>query len=65
MMCFEDRTWCPFYANCQHGDTCSRSLTPAVQEAANKWWGHGGAPIAVFVEAPKCFIAVKQPEEVV
>ena len=59
MMCYRDMTFCPFYADCQHAATCRRALTPAVHEAAARWWGKPGAPIAVFTEQPECHTPTK------
>lgn len=44
MICYRDMTFCNA-PNC----TCPewRRLTPAVIDAALKWWGSVGAPIAV------------------
>jgi hypothetical protein len=54
MICYRDRTWCPFYETCNTGATCNRSLTPEVKEAAQRWWGGKAAPIAVFINPPGC-----------
>lgn len=54
MMGFRDMTFCPFYADCADAATCPRALTPAVHDAAAKWWGKPGAPIAVFTAQPSC-----------
>lgn len=54
MICYRDMTFCPFYADCQHASTCPRALTPAIHDAAARWWGKPGAPIAVFTEQPDC-----------
>ena len=55
MICYKDRTFCPFYKNCQNGATCFRSLTDKVKSDAKAWWGgNGEAPICVFTEAPPC-----------
>jgi hypothetical protein len=55
-MCYKDRCFCSFYLSCQHGDVCSRALTPEVEIAADKWWGKLGAPIDTFAEEPDCFV---------
>ena len=59
MMCYRDRTFCTHYTDCSSGNTCDRPLTPEVQEAAEKWWGSKDAPIAVFIEKPKCHSSYK------
>ena len=43
MMRYRDRTYCR--ANCSA--ECSKKLTQEVRDAAVKWWGNEGAPIAV------------------
>lgn len=42
MICFQDRTFC-ISPNCK----CGRKFTPAIQAAAEKWWGTSDAPIAL------------------
>ena len=42
MICYRDTTFC-ISPNC----TCGRTLTDEIKEAAKKWWGGDGAPIAV------------------
>ena len=51
MMCYRDTTYCN--AACAT-DACPRKLTPAVTEAARKWWGGDGAPIAVGDRSEGC-----------
>ena len=43
MICYKDRIYCA--ASCSNTD-CSRLLTDEVRDAARKWWGKEGAPIA-------------------
>lgn len=54
MICYKDKTFCPFYETCDKRNDCSRPLTPQVKAAAANWWGSDDAPIAVFVEKPQC-----------
>jgi len=54
-MCYKDMTFCPFYESCSHGKKCKRALTQDVIDAAAKWFGKAGAPIAEFCEKPDCF----------
>lgn len=58
MLCYKDKTFCPFYELCAHGDNCEDALTPLVQAKADMWWGKGEnqAPIAQFIEEPDCFL---------
>lgn len=55
MMCYQDRTFCPFYQECKSGKTCDRALNAKVILGATKWWGKDGAPISQFSEKPDCF----------
>lgn len=52
MICYKDMTFCT--APCKR-HTCPRYLSAKVVEDAKKWWGSGGAPIAMtdFSEACK------------
>lgn len=58
MLCFRDRTFCPFYSECKHGDKCKCALTPEIRKEAAEWWGSEDAPIAVYGEKPHCFEAM-------
>ena len=55
MICYKDRTFCPFYKDCAKQNECGIALTPKVLEAANKWWGKPDAPIAMFASKPDCW----------
>lgn len=55
MMCYRDRTYCPFSSSCLNATNCSRALTDEVKEAAYKWWGNQEAPICVYVDKPECY----------
>ena len=54
MMCFRDRTFCGFYADCKHGGTCRASLTEEVRRRAAEI----RLPICEFLEKPECFEGV-------
>lgn len=56
MICYKERTFCPFYMECEAGEICADSLTDDVIKKAKLWWGNDGAPIAQFAEHPECFI---------
>lgn len=56
MICFRDRTYCPYWTICKNGQSCNRALTDNVKAAAERWWGKPGAPICVYSEAPECFV---------
>ena len=67
-LCYKDKSFCPFYTDCawaQPGspDPCDRALTPEVREAARKWWGEDGAPIAEWSEKPNCHLAINPAAE--
>jgi hypothetical protein len=53
---FRDMTFCPYWQTCAKGETCSSAVTPAVVEAATKWWGGDDFPIALYVDAPECHV---------
>ncbi len=55
MICYLDRTFCPFWMNCQDGDECHRALTKEVEDGAKEWWGRDHPPICIYGEKPKCF----------
>ena len=55
---FRDRTWCEQYAECAHGATCPKALTPEVIAQAQEWWGGTAAPVSVFISAPGCFTPI-------
>lgn len=56
MMCYRDMTFCAFNEECKDGPTCPRALTKKVRDDAEKWWGGPGAPIAMFMNYPGCFV---------
>lgn len=60
MICFRDMTFCEYHNDCAKAHECPRALTDLVKEAADKWWGKPGAPIAVFVSQPDCHTAVEK-----
>ena len=53
MLCYKDRTFCPYWKNCSHGDTCVRALTDEVLEDAKRIC----LAIAQYGDEPKCFKA--------
>ena len=55
MMCFRDKTFCPFYEDCSGHPLCGRGLTPAILYDASIWWGGDDAPISQFADKPDCF----------
>ena len=47
MLCYRDMQFCSDeHPQCGR-EICDRRLTPAVLDAARRWWGKDGAPIAV------------------
>ena len=55
MICFKDKTFCPFWKECAFGIGCADALTPKVEEEAEKWWGSKDYSIAVYEEKPNCY----------
>lgn len=51
MICYKDRTWCPYHTCKNFGPPCDRSLTRDVKREAMKF----KLPIAVYCEPPDCF----------
>jgi len=51
VLCFLDRTFCPFWGECAKGDTCDRALTPLIEKAAEK----ADLLICMFAEYPEWF----------
>ena len=58
MLCYRDKTWCPFYKSCSHGESCHDALTPTIMAQAIKWWGNPKEvpPISSYTEKPKCWV---------
>jgi len=54
MICYRDKTFCPFWETCDNNAACGRALTDSVKRAAAQWWGSDDAPIAMFGEKPDC-----------
>jgi hypothetical protein len=55
MICYLDRTFCPFHEGCKDGGKCPKALTDDIKEGAARWWGSKSAPVAVFMNPPGCF----------
>ncbi len=58
MICYKDRTFCPFHQDCKHAKSmdCDRPLTEGIRTAAKQC----GLPISQFVEKPKCHEEIKK-----
>ena len=54
MLCFRDRTYCPF-SDCALFDDCPTAATPQVVADAREWWGSDDAPICVYCEPLECY----------
>ncbi len=50
-----DKTWCPFYATCQHGNECNSALTREQQERADGLKIH----LSQFAFPPTCWKPIK------
>lgn len=51
MICYKDKTFCPFKECKNFGKNCDRSLTEKIKKQADKF----GLPICQFTEKPSCF----------
>ncbi len=51
-MSFQDKTFCPYYTDCENGIDCERALHYGVYEAANK----AGQPVSAYAARPLCFV---------
>lgn len=56
MICYRDMSFC--MSDCNNTE-CPRNFTPEVQEAADKWWGKEGAPIAFMDFSKMCSSYIK------
>ena len=56
MLCYRDRTFCPYWEKCKDGVGCSRALTQEVKDGAIKWAGSGYPLVSVFASQPECFV---------
>lgn len=63
MICYQDRTFCSFYRECNDGAMCDRALTDEVLEDAKRWFGESGAPVSEFAYKPECFKSNKPEVE--
>ena len=57
MICYKDKTFCPFYTECKDGEGCHRAVKPEVESAGQAWSrGFGYTDlIARFESPPECF----------
>lgn len=53
MICYRDRTYCPYYSKCNN--PCDRAMTPEIVMDANMM----GLPVCFFSEKQECFKEVK------
>ncbi len=51
MICYRDRTYCPFATDCAKGQTCPEALTDEIERDAR----FVGLPIATYKDEPECF----------
>jgi hypothetical protein len=59
MMCYRDRTFCPYWSKCREGVKCGRALTSVVVRLAER----SKLPICQFAEEPDCF-KKKGPDDI-
>lgn len=56
MICYRDKTFCPFYKECKKGEDCPDALTEKIERGAKEWWWkEDEPPIAQWAEKPECF----------
>ena len=53
MLCYQDKTFCPFYLKCSNGSKCDRALTPEVVSKALEWMPN--PPVSTYSNEPDCF----------
>ena len=58
MICYKDKTFCPYYLLCKNGHTCDRILTIKIKTHAQKI----GLPVAVYTDLPDCFVRWFEPD---
>ena len=51
MLCYKDKTFCPFYLECKDGVDCHRKLTQEIIIEAEDF----GLGVARYCERPDCF----------
>lgn len=51
MLCYKDKTFCPYCEDCKEGLGCHRALTHEVKKQAE----YTGLPISQFAEKPDCY----------
>lgn len=51
MFSYKDKTFCPFYEECEEGTGCHRALTDEVASDAKRF----GLPICQFLKKPCCY----------
>lgn len=57
MICYRDKTWCPFGDECKKANKCHRAFSASDHYQAVKWWGSEDYPICFFTTKPDCFEA--------
>ena len=57
MLCYKDKTFCPFWKDCIDSPGCDRAFTPKVEVQAQIWWGltNGPAPVSLYADTPDCY----------
>jgi hypothetical protein len=53
MLCYKDKTFCPFWVSCTAGESCPAALTDQVIEAANLWMDN--PLICQYTKEPACY----------
>jgi hypothetical protein len=58
MLCYKDKTFCPFWEQCEDGKDCNRALIETVKEEAKIFFDRMNMPILIaqYTEPPEhCF----------
>lgn len=51
MLCYKDKTFCPYFKSCKHGSNCDRALTDEVLDKIEE----SGLYYAQFGSEPECY----------
>lgn len=56
MICYKDRTYCPFFTVCKGGFKCDRALTFKIKMDAKR----AELPIEMYTDYPDCYNGYKK-----
>lgn len=52
MLCYKNRTFCPYYKTCYYGQVCSSALTPKIRVEAQQ----AKQALSQYISEPPCYI---------